>query len=328
MELSNTRMSSRDCAKRTNGCLGLLVTLLQPFLSVSQVAAQAPPESPVPAVVSELIGSWVGSGVLFDRPAEFEMQWEITASGFVRLAFRNAFATSNQDRRPVLSAEATYHFRDTTAVGVWVDDRPQQLTLNATTTDTSIVTHWVAPSEQGRTEYIVGRDTVLVRDFVGEPGSERKFADAVYTRTRNVISALALATLFFPQAGAQVSQEETPEIGFSGLATFDIQVRDRGEAIQWLSQVLGFEHLFTEESMNWAEVRSPVQRVTIGIEEVRDRPIRTSNIDFGVRDIEIARTVIEERGGVFVGETTDYGPVVIARLRDPSGNMFNLFQGK
>lgn len=128
--------------------------------------------------------------------------------------------------------------------------------------------------------------------------------------------------------GMAVNQEDSGNIGFSGLATIDIQVRDRDEALEWFSRVLGFEHLFTEEAMNWAEVRSPVTNVTIGIEEIRDRPIRTSNIDFGVRDIEVARNAVEERGGVFEGETTDYGPVVIARLRDPSGNMFNLFQGK
>ena len=143
-----------------------------------------------------------------------------------------------------------------------------------------------------------------------------------------LISAAAMIMSLSPSAVGQVAEGELQEIGFSGLATFDIQVRDRAEAIQWFSQTLGFAHLFTEESMNWAEVRSPVTNVTIGIEEVRDRPIRTSNIDFGVRDIQLARTAIGARGGVFVGETTDYGPVLIARLRDPSGNMFNLFQGK
>jgi predicted enzyme related to lactoylglutathione lyase len=145
---------------------------------------------------------------------------------------------------------------------------------------------------------------------------------------RFLIAIVAMALVSPPAAGAQVVERAPPEIGFSGLATFDIQVRDRSEAILWFSQVLGFEHLFTEESMNWAEVRSPVDNVTIGIEEIRDRPIRPSNIDFGVHDIDVARSAIEARGGVFVGETTDYGPVLIARLRDPSGNMFNLFQGK
>jgi predicted enzyme related to lactoylglutathione lyase len=137
-----------------------------------------------------------------------------------------------------------------------------------------------------------------------------------------VLVLLAPSLAWVPTKGV-----DSQEIGFSGLATFDIQVRDRREAIQWFSDVLGFEHLFTEESMNWAEVRSPATGVTIGIEEIRDRPVRTSSIDFGVRDIETARRAIEERGGVFLGETTDYGPVLIARLRDPSGNMFNLFQG-
>lgn len=143
-----------------------------------------------------------------------------------------------------------------------------------------------------------------------------------------VTCAAAIAVCSPSMPAAMTDQETSAEIGFSGLATFDIQVRDREEAIEWFSRVLGFEHLFTEEAMNWAEVRSPVANVTIGIEEIRDRPIRTSNLDFGVFDIAVARRAVEERGGVFVGETIDYGPVVIARLRDPSGNMFNFFQGK
>lgn len=166
------------------GRTGMLVALMWSAVTVVGALAQERAASSVPAVVSELSGSWEGSGVLFDRPAEFEMRWEVTQSGFVRLSFGNAFAASSQDRRPVLSAEATYHFRGNTGVGVWVDNRPQLLTLDATATDTSLVTHWVAPSEQGRTEYIVDRDTVLVRDFVGGRGSERKFADAVYTRVK------------------------------------------------------------------------------------------------------------------------------------------------
>lgn len=151
------------------------------------------------------------------------------------------------------------------------------------------------------------------------------------TRSRNAFLLVSFALMVIALPSAVVAQDgarEPQEIGFSGLATIDIQVRDRAEAIQWFSQVLGFTHLFTEEAMNWAEVRSPVTNVTIGIEEVRERPVRTSSIDFGVRDIHVARAAIEARGGVFVGGTTDYGPVLIARLRDPSGNMFNLFQGK
>lgn len=144
-----------------------------------------------------------------------------------------------------------------------------------------------------------------------------------------LLLALPVLISFLPRSAlAQGTEQASPEIGFSGLATLDVEVRDREEAILWFSRILGFEFLFTEESMNWSEVRSPVKGVTIGFEEVRDRAIRTSSIDFGVRDIAAARQVIEARGGVFLGETTDYGPVLVARLRDPSGNLFNLFQGR
>jgi predicted enzyme related to lactoylglutathione lyase len=148
---------------------------------------------------------------------------------------------------------------------------------------------------------------------------------------RNAIGVVVLALIAWgttPLALAAGTGSAASEIGFSGLATLDLQVRDRAEALEWFSRVLGFEHLFTEESINWAEVRSPVLKLTVGIEEIRDRPIRTTSFDFGVRDIAAARKALEQRGAEFVGPTVDYGPVLIARLRDPSGNMFNLFQGK
>ncbi len=149
---------------------------------------------------------------------------------------------------------------------------------------------------------------------------------------QRVVMVFVIAALMswegFASATPSGSSDTPPEIGFTGLATLDIQVRDRRESLEWFSTVLGFEHLFTEESINWAEVRSPVQKLTIGIEEIRDRPIRTTNFDFGVRDIAAARKALEQRGAEFLGPTIDYGPVLIARLRDPSGNMFNLFQGK
>jgi hypothetical protein len=121
------------------------------------VVAQEPSESPVP---------------------------EVVGSGFVRLSFHNAWVDSTGVKSPVLAAEATYLFRGASAVGVWVDDRPQQLTLEVTATDTALIVHWVAPAERGRTEYVVDAEGVRVRDFVGAPDSEQLFAEAVYARRR------------------------------------------------------------------------------------------------------------------------------------------------
>ena len=85
---------------------------------------------------------------------------------------------------PVLSAEATYFRKDGTIVGVWVDDRPQRLTLEGVVTDSSLVVEWSADLEDGRTEYVVrSADLVFVRDFVSSAGVERRFAEATYRRS-------------------------------------------------------------------------------------------------------------------------------------------------
>jgi len=85
------------------------------------------------------------------------------------------------------------------------------------------------------------------------------------SKTATLLVSLALTTISIslpPSAAAQVAGGDAREIGFSGHATIHLQVRDRAEAIEWFSRVLGFEHLFTEESLNWAEIASPVANVT------------------------------------------------------------------
>jgi hypothetical protein len=138
----------------------------------------------VPTAFAKLEGQWTGSGVLLGRPAEFLMRWEIGREGFVRLIFSNAWVAEDGSRTPVLASEATYLPDDSSALGVWLDDRPQQLTLHAALTDTTVVTNWTAAAEEGRTEYVVrSPDEVVVRDFVYADGSERMFAEATYHRT-------------------------------------------------------------------------------------------------------------------------------------------------
>ena len=146
--------------------------------------AQEPPVG-LPPVFQRLEGSWIGTGVLLGRPAEFTMRWEVRDGGFVRLVFTNAWVDESGARTPVLSSEATYLSESTSAIGVWLDDRPQRLTLRAELTDSTVVTHWTADAEEGRTEYVVrSADAVSVRDFVYSDGAERLFAEGTYRRAR------------------------------------------------------------------------------------------------------------------------------------------------
>ena len=137
----------------------------------------------VPVVFQKLEGHWIGSGVLLGRPASFMMHWEIGIDRFVRLGFSNAWLDEDGIRTPVLSSEATYLPSGSTALGVWLDDRPQRLTLQATLTDSTVTTSWKADAEEGRTEYLVrSPEEVVVRDVVYVDGSERLFAEALYRR--------------------------------------------------------------------------------------------------------------------------------------------------
>ena len=140
--------------------------------------------SPAPHPVFErLAGSWEGSGELMGRTARFTMAWEVAPGGFVRLRFTNAFMGEGGQLQPVLRAEATYRVTGDAALGVWVDDRPQRITLEAELTDSSITTEWSAATERGRTEYVVrSASEVVVRDFVYVDGVARPFGEAVYRR--------------------------------------------------------------------------------------------------------------------------------------------------
>ena len=119
------------------------------------------------------------------RPANFRMRWEVLGEGFVRLTFSNAWVGDGGRLSPVLTANAVYFVRDSSAIGVWIDDRPQRLTIEAVLTDSSVVANWTAPSERGRTEYLLhSADSVAVKDFVYTNGTEQLFGEASYRRRR------------------------------------------------------------------------------------------------------------------------------------------------
>lgn len=111
------------------------------------------------------------------------MEWRVEDGGFAHLSFANRWIEANGTITPVLSAHATYWVQGDSAVGVWLDDRPEQLTLRASLTDSSIVTLWAASGERGRTEYLIRSPSlVVVRDFVVVDGAPMPFAEATYGR--------------------------------------------------------------------------------------------------------------------------------------------------
>lgn len=92
--------------------------------------------------------------------------------------------------------------------------------------------------------------------------------------------------------------------------------------------VLGFELLYHLEEMGWAELKSPVERVNVGLSQVEEhKPEGGSTLTFGVTDIDKARATLEELQVRFDGETLTIPEMVrLATFFDPDGNKLMLYQ--
>ena len=156
------------------------------ILGASSTSAQSSgSDAQLPDVFSALDGVWSGTGTLMGRPASFEMEWKTSEGGFVELRFRNFFVDASGILTPVLEARALYRPSGTTAVGVWIDTRPQRLQLESEVSQSAVITNWIAQAERGRTEYRIEDGGVTVRDYVEVDGEMQLFGEAHYHREGN-----------------------------------------------------------------------------------------------------------------------------------------------
>ena len=157
------------------------------ILGASPTSAQesSGSDTHLPDVFSALEGVWAGTGTLMGRQASFEMEWDIQEGGFVELRFKNFFVDASGALTPVLEARALYRPSGTTAVGVWIDTRPQRLQLESEISQSAVITDWIAPTERGRTEYRIEDGGVTVRDYVEVDGEMQLFGEAHYHREGN-----------------------------------------------------------------------------------------------------------------------------------------------
>lgn len=103
--------------------------------------------------------------------------------------------------------------------------------------------------------------------------------------------------------------------------TIAMRVSDLNASILWYTEVLGFELLYKLDEMGWAEMKSSVPGVNVGVSEVEDVKLGGPTPTFGVSDIDIARSTLESQGVKFDGDTQVIpGMVKLATFFDPDGN--------
>jgi catechol 2,3-dioxygenase-like lactoylglutathione lyase family enzyme len=120
----------------------------------------------------------------------------------------------------------------------------------------------------------------------------------------------------------------TAPIAWAAHMTAALGVSDIDRSIAWYRDVLGFELIYKLDDWGWAELRSPIAGVSVGIGQTEDlEPRGGATLTFGVVDIAAARASLEAHGVRFDGETTEVpGMVRLATFYDPDGNTFMLAQ--
>ena len=118
------------------------------------------------------------------------------------------------------------------------------------------------------------------------------------------------------------------DLGYDGGLTCALACRDMEKAIAWYTGVLGFELLYKLDEMAWCEMKSPVERVNIGLSQVENPSVEGgATLTFGVKDIDAARSTLEKQDVRFDGDTMTIPEMVkLATFFDPDGNKMMLFQ--
>jgi catechol 2,3-dioxygenase-like lactoylglutathione lyase family enzyme len=120
----------------------------------------------------------------------------------------------------------------------------------------------------------------------------------------------------------------TTPLAYDGGLTASLEVADLEKAIAWYADVLGFHLLYKIDDLAWAELKSPVNRVNLGLGEKESPQTRGgATLTWGVTDIDAARTTLEQRDVRFDGETITIPDMVrLCTFFDPDGNRHMLYQ--
>ena len=117
-------------------------------------------------------------------------------------------------------------------------------------------------------------------------------------------------------------------LDFDGGLTCSIGVTSLDRSLVWYRDVLGFELLYRLEDLAWCEMKTPVERVNVGLSEVEQAGgAGGATLTFGVADIEAAKADLDAKGVRQDGPIRDIeGMVRLLTFYDPDDNALMLYQ--
>lgn len=119
----------------------------------------------------------------------------------------------------------------------------------------------------------------------------------------------------------------TDAIQYDGGLTVGMPVASLDTAIDWYQRILGFELLYRMDDIGWCELVSPIDKVNVGLSVVEEPNPGGATPTFGVKDIEAARSVLEENSVRLDGDImTIDGMVRLQTFYDLDNNALMFFQ--
>lgn len=145
------------------------------------------------------------------------------------------------------------------------------------------------------------------------------------TLTGFCLFVLVIVTLFHSRERNAAAQPRSA-IDYRGTLLVQMRVVDLDKAIAFYRDVLGFDLILRSDALQWAELTFGASNIKLGLgagAEVKGSGSVSLNI--GVRKIEAAREILEQRGVRFTGPTiTIPEKVRLADFADPDGNRIRL----
>jgi len=134
--------------------------------------------------LTDLVGTWQGTGQLFGQEAKYTMTWEEALDGqYIKLTFKNEIISNGQG----IKSEAYYRpSAEHEVIGKWFDNRGYFVEIEGKLSENALTSHWANEYEQGKTVYaLINTDSVSVRDFVWKENEYQQFGEARYTRAKD-----------------------------------------------------------------------------------------------------------------------------------------------
>ena len=123
-----------------------------------------------------------------------------------------------------------------------------------------------------------------------------------------------------------VSRVKASKLNWEPSLLVQLRVSDLDRSIAFYRDVLDFDLVLRNDALLWAKFDTGIRNLRVGIgvgEKVEGSG--TTSLNFGVKDIDSARSILESRGVVFKGPTMTIPNVVkLADFTDPDGTRIRL----